>query len=251
MDNEINLWSLLKFYAQHWYIIALLGLAGLAAGFAYNTFIQTPLYKSDVKVTFINGSTQTSSRTVRDISNYADLVKSRSVLTKAIESSNEDITYDSLAGATTVKNDKNTDVLDISVTTPNSYRSAALAGGILTAFKQEVVNVYKIPENEVRIIDHAQRVDTPVNVRLSLQLLLASGAGLLIAIILLFFIFDFRSSQPEKKEAPQTPRTPSFLDDDDDDMGIPDDLINNLPKSAKRPLNAQPKTTKRPSNKVN
>lgn len=251
MNNEIDLWSLLQFYLKYWFVILLFVATGLGIGIIYNTFIQTPLYKSDAKVTFINGKSQTSSRTVRDISNYADLVTSRNVLNKAIETSGEDISYDALSSSTTVRNDKNTDVLDIAVTTPNAHRSAALAGGIVQAFEKEVVSVYKIPKDEVRIIDTAQIIETPVNVRHNLQLMLAGGAGLILSLIILFFVFDFKNSAssrqttptetpPRKPEPTRQSRQKTLLDDEFDEL--PDEFLKNI-----KPAEKQPSSSKEPA----
>lgn len=249
MNNEIDLWSLLQFYLKYWFIIFLFVGAGLGVGIVYNTFIQTPLYKSDAKVTFINSKAQTSSRTVRDISNYADLVTSRNVLNKAIETSGEDITFDTLSASTSVKNDKNTDVLDIIVTTPNAHRSAALAGGIVRAFEKEVVSVYKIPQEEVRIIDTTQVIEAPVNVRHNLQLMLAGGAGLILSLIILFFAFDFKNTSSSRQvtnvQAGPTPvrqpRPKTLLDDDFDEL--PDEFLQTI-KPAQRQT---PATTEKPA----
>ena len=260
MNNEIDLWSLLKFYGKHWYVIAVLTAVGLGTGFTYNTFIQTPVYRSDAKITFINTKTGSSARTVRDISNYADLVTSRNVLNKAIESSHENITYSQLAASTSVKNDKNTDVIDISVTTENPYRSAFLAQGITDAFVKEVANVYKLPLDEVRVIDTAQRVDTPVNVRKELQLLLAGGIGFIVALIVLFFALDFKNSRsnaddeedagtpapvaPARRPAAQRPpvRQKTIPDDSID---LPDDFFDDIQPDTP-PKRAQTRSPQKP-----
>ena len=250
MNNEIDLWSLLKFYGKYWYVIFILAGAGLVVGFVYNTFIQTPLYKSDATVTFINNSNQASARTVRDISNYADLVTSRSVLNKAIESSHEDITYSQLAASTSVANDKNTDVIGISVTTPNPYRSAALAQGITNAFETEVVSVYNLPEDEVRVIDTAQRATEPVNVRKNLQLLLSTGVGFVLALIVLFFALDLKNSRPRPQDRPDgsrdephvTPTQKPQKTVPEDAMDLPEDFFTDIApkKPSKRAVTHPP-----------
>ena len=256
MNNEIDLWSLLKFYGKYWYVILIFVLLGTGVGAVYNIFIQTPVYQSDTKVTFINEKTGATARTVRDISNYADLVKSRTVLNSAIDSSKEDITYDQLASATTVKNDKNTDVINITVVTPNPYRSAALASGITSAFVDNVISVYNVPKDEVRVIDSAQRIDTPVNVRKNLQLILAAGIGFVLALIVLFFALDFKNTRTtddeDEEELPMRPVAPKPRAPQsqpriarqtvpEDSMDLPEEFYKDLPKTARRVAPASPK----------
>ncbi len=239
MNNEIDLWSLLKFYLKYWYIILLFAAVGFIAGLAYTRIVQVPLYQSDAKVTFINKN-NASVRTMRDISNYADLVTSRSVLNKAIQSSGEDISFTALSTATTVTNDKNTDVLDISVTTPNPDRSRALASGITRAFVQEVANVYNIPTDEVRVIDTAQRSDTAVNVRESLQLMLATGAGTIIAFIILFFTFDYKNSQRNTPRKNTQKRKLVARRETEEEIDLPGYLLDDLKDDEPEPKKAAP-----------
>jgi capsular polysaccharide biosynthesis protein len=210
--QEINLYQLLKFYASKWPWIVVLTVVGALAGYTYNTYVQTPLYKSDATLLIIDDQGKATKDSTL-INNYIELIKSRRVLEPVIANSNHVLTYDEFAAATTATTEKDTEVIKISVATKSAQTSKSLTDGLVASFQDQIKDIYD--KDNVTVVDKANLPDAAFNVHLALYLGLAASGGFLLAVIILFFAYDFKltkqaiqeetaqSVQPEIKNFPQ------------------------------------------------
>lgn len=195
--QDINLYQLLSFYAKKWYWILLLTTIGAAAGFIYNTYIQVPLYKSDATLLLVSNEDRKIGQDSTLINNYIQLIKSRRVLEPVITEQGHSISYDELAGSTTATNEKNTEVIKISIASKDSETSKQLVDGVIASFKNEVKELYNL--NNISVVDNASKSSQPYNVRTGALILITTLTGLLLSLIALFFAYDL--SLTKKKPA--------------------------------------------------
>jgi len=188
--QEINLYRLMAFYVRNWLLIASLTLAGLLAGLAYNTFIQTPLYKSDATLLFINPSSSTSTQDTTTINNYVQLFKSRRVLEPVLNDQHIDMTYDQLVTSVDATNEKGTEVIQLSVSTKDPAVSRNFLREAVVSFKQQAKDLYG--KDRLSVVDNASNAQPPYNVHKAQQLVIATTAGFVLSLIVLFFIYDVK-----------------------------------------------------------
>lgn len=186
--EEINLYKLLRFYVQNWLLILSVTLAGLAAGLAYNEFIQVPMYKSNATLLFVNPNGTSSTQDATRLSNYVQLFQSRRVLEPVISKQELGVTYDQFTSGVSATNTKGTEVIILSVSTDNPAKSQNFLREAVVSFKDEAEELYGV--DALTVVDNASSAEPPYNVKKPLQLAIATGAGFVLSLIVLFFIYD-------------------------------------------------------------
>ena len=194
--QEIDLYDLMRYYAKNW--LNLLGalFIGAIIGVGYTAIIQTPLYKSEGTL-IVTGRTGPSDTTTN---NYAELFKSRLVLESVVNDKHYDGNYEQLLDHTTATTDKNTDVLRVSIADPNPQKSQELLMASVETFKDRAGNIYNNPNN-IKVVDAASLPTKPYNVNALMQIGLATAAAFFIAIVALFFVYDYTNSNPARTRA--------------------------------------------------
>lgn len=188
--QEINLYHLLKFYAKNWRTILLLTTFGVALGFVYNNYIQKPLYESNATLLLVYPSDKTATQDTTSINNYVELFKSRRVLEPVIAKQNMNTTYDDIVNSVSTTNQKDTQVIKVSIATKDPFTSTAFISGAVTSFKKQIKQLYGI--DNVQVVDNASFNKISSNVHTEIQLALATVAGFIVSIIALFFVYDFQ-----------------------------------------------------------
>lgn len=227
--QEINLYDLIKYYAKKWRIILIASLVGLLAGLIYTNSIQTPLYKSNSKLILVSPEASHTASKQTLINNYIDLITSRRVLEPVVAKQNNTKTYEELLDSVQVANQKDTAVIDITAISTSAQQSADIANEITNSFKSAVYDLYK--DSGVVVVDSAVRASTPSNINKELQLALATATGFVLSLIVLFFIYDSRVNNPEKKQNRSVPRTSSRK-------------LLSVKKTVKKPTTIESKNTK-------
>lgn len=193
--EEINLYKLLGYYVRNWLLILSITLTGLVAGLVYNQFIQTPMYKSNATLLVIKEAGATQDTTL--LNNYVQLFQSRRVLEPVIKSQNLDMTYEQLSSGVSAVNEKNTEVLQVSVSTKNPEVSQKFLAAAVDSFRAQVQEIYN--RRNVTVVDNASDAEPPFNVNKPLQLAIATGAGFVVSLLVLFFIYDAKGGNVEKR----------------------------------------------------
>ena len=202
--QDINLYHLLKFYAKKWMWIVGSVLIALLLGYIYNTYLQTPLYKSSATLILINPNDKRTTQDVTLINNYIQLFKSRRVLEPVINEKNVNINYDTLVSSIDATNEKNTDVIKVSISTPNPDMSKMLVEGSVASFKEQANKLYKL--DNVRLVDEASYSSQPYNVRKPFVLVVAGVGGLVLSLLALFFAYDFSLTHKPSKKVKTAPK---------------------------------------------
>ncbi|MGV9002312.1 MAG: YveK family protein [Candidatus Saccharimonadaceae bacterium] len=206
--EEINLYKLLRFYVRNWLLVASLTLLGLAAGLAYNQFIQVPMYKSSSTLLFINPAGRGSTQDSTWLNNYVQLFESRRVIEPVMNDEHINETFDQFIGSVSAVNDKGTEVIRLTVATSDPKKSEAFLRKAVISFKSEAKQLYG--SDNLRVVDDASDAVPPYNVKKGLQLAIATGAGFVLSLIVLFFIYDASGGKAGalgiKKRAPKVKR---------------------------------------------
>lgn len=199
--QEINLYDLLKYYAKNWLVLLSAIFAGAIIGLVYTNFIQTPSYKSTATLFVVNSDNTAVSKDSTLINNYMELIKSRRVLEPVINNLKLNKDYDQIVGALTVSNQKDTAIIKMAVVSDNPDTSKNIANLTIESFKKQIKDLYG--NEDIQVVDGASLASSPYNVRKNLQLAIATTAGLLFSIIVIFFMYDYRLSNgtlDKKKE---------------------------------------------------
>lgn len=206
--EEINLYKLLGFYVRNWLLILSLTLAGLGAGLVYNQFIQVPMYKSNATLLVIKDVGSTQDTTL--LNNYVQLFQSRRVLEPVIKAQKLDMNFEQLIGNVSASNDKNTEVLRLSVSTNNPEISQKFLAAAVDRFQDEAEKLYG--KRNIIVVDNASSAEPPYNVKPGLQLAIATGVGFVVSLLVLFFIYDARGGKVDdwgKKKSRATKAQPA------------------------------------------
>lgn len=187
--QEINLYDLMRHYARYWAFILAITLVGFISGVVYNNFVQKPLYKSNATLILIDASPTTTVKDPTIINNYIELLKSRRVLEPVIQNLKLHQSYEQLAESISTSNDKDTQVVKVSISSKDSNSSKKAVDGAVASFRAEVKRLYN--KDNIQVVDSASTPTLPYNVHKGLQLVLFTAAGFLTAIIIVFFIYDF------------------------------------------------------------
>lgn len=186
--QDINLYHLLSFYAKKWIWIVLLTALGALAGFIYNHYIQTPLYKSDATLLIVSADGGKASQDSTLINNYTQLLKSRRVLEPVLKEQSLSMSYDELAGSTVATNEKNTEVIKVSIASKDPQVSKELVDGVVTSFREAIKDLYG--RDNTSVVDSASLSTEPYNVRTTFLIIVTTAVGLLTSLVTLFFVYD-------------------------------------------------------------
>lgn len=229
--QEINLYDLLRYYARNWLLLLSAVFVGAIIGLTYTNFIQTPLYKSDATMLVV-GARTSQDATINN--NYTELFKSRRVLETVIEQQGYKGDYEQLLSRTTATNDKNTDIIKVSISDTEPKKSEQLLSASLEVFKKEASTLYD--SNNIKTVDVASLPGQSYNVNVLLQTSLAVAATFFLAVIALFFVYDYRMSNPVKAQPAKSKKTTKAANTQ----------AKTTKKSAKKPTTAKAAKTAQP-----
>jgi capsular polysaccharide biosynthesis protein len=199
--EEINLYDLMRFYARKWLTIATVVMIGAILGVIYTFFVQQPQYKSTATLLLV-GTGRTSNQESVVLNNYVQLFESRRILEPVIAEQKYDATYDKLAANTSAENVKNTDIINVSISTTNPKTSKALLEAAILKFREEAKTLYGDGAIKINVVDAADAPIAPTNVKPIQQVGLAIVAAFALAIVALFFIYDYTTTQKTQTKAP-------------------------------------------------
>ena len=200
--EEINLYDLMRFYVRKWLTIVTVVMIGAIIGIIYTFFVQQPQYKSTATLLLV-GTGRASNQESVVLNNYVQLFESRRILDPVIAEQKYDATYDKLAANTTAENVKNTDIINVSISTSSPKTSKALLEAAIVKFREEAKTLYSDGAIKINVVDAADAPIAPTNVKPLQQIGLAIAAAFALAIVALFFIYDYTAAQKtQTKSAP-------------------------------------------------
>ncbi len=207
---------------------------GAIAGIAYTFYIQQPQYKSTATLLLVNTGRTVANQESVVINNYVELFTSRRVLGPVVEAQRYEQDYEALASQTAAENVKNTDIINVSIATKDAKKSKILLESAINKFKDESKQLYGDSSVKISVVDAADEPTDSFNKNPLQQIGLAIVGSAFIAIIGLFFVYDYRT---QFKSNTQSTAKNKF----------PDTAA--LAKKSIRNSSMKPSTTKKHSNK--
>ena len=174
-----------------WTLIVAAWIAGLTGYLVASTI--PPTYESQAKV--LVGPLNTDTDTLRAsgllVQTYAQYVTTREVLASTIQELGLDITPADLAEATRVTANDVTRILTIRVQAEDTQQAADLANTIATELEQLTSSGLSRPEGLIQIIEFAEQSTDPVAPQVSLIVMLAAFAGIVVAVVVILLLEYF------------------------------------------------------------
>lgn len=191
-----------------WTLIVSAWIAGLT-GYLVASAIP-PTYESQVKVLVgpLNTDTETIRASGQLVQTYAQYVTTREVLASAIQEVGLALTADELAAATRATANDVTRILTIRVQASNPEQASNLANTLATELEQLTSGGLSRPEGLTQIIEFARPETTPVAPQVSLLVLLAALAGVVVAIVLVLLLEYFGNTVRTGQELATLARAP-------------------------------------------
>jgi receptor protein-tyrosine kinase len=174
-----------------WTLIVSAWIAGLTGYLVASTI--PPTYESQVKV--LVGPLNTSTEVLRSsgllVQTYAQYVTTREILSSTIQELGLDVTPEEFAAATRATANDVTRILTIRVQAADPQQATDLANTLATELEQLTSGGLSQPEGLIQIIEFARPNDVPVAPQISLLVILAALAGVVVAIVLVLLLEYF------------------------------------------------------------
>ena len=187
--EEIDLKELLSLFWSKKTQIILIVLIFMLIGVIYTVGFVTPKYTSSTTLllaTSENSTDKSSTITTTDVtlnsklvSTYSALVQSKSVLRQVISNLGIKISEDELKNNITVTQEKDTEIIKISVSNTNANTAEKVANEVAKVFTEKIQEIYKI--NNVQIVDAAEVETTPSNINHPKDVMIFTFIGIVIA----------------------------------------------------------------------
>ncbi len=174
-----------------WTLIVAAWIAGLTGWLVASTI--PPTYESQAKV--LVGPLNTDTDTLRAsgllVQTYAQYVSTREVLASAIQEVGLDLSPAELAASMRVTANDVTRILTIRVQAEDPEQAATLANTIATELEQLTSSGLSRPEGLTQIIEFAEPSLEPVAPQVSLIVMLAAFAGIVVAVVVILLLEYF------------------------------------------------------------
>ncbi|MCR5825200.1 MAG: hypothetical protein K6G54_01410 [Oscillospiraceae bacterium] len=200
-EDEIDLVRLLFACLQRWKLFVGIGALGTIVALAFSMYYLTPLYESSISLYVNNRMNQDNTEAVTTsdmsasrslVSTYITISKSDRVLSRVSEALDKEFSTTYLKSVVTAKQEGQTELFTVTVTTTDPERSSLIANAIADVFPEVLSEI--VEGSSAKVIDYG-KVPTgksyPSNTKNALIGLLL---GILLAgvIVLLQYVTDVR-----------------------------------------------------------
>lgn len=193
----IDFLHIVKYVWKKIWIVILVGILGGVIGFSYSSFFITPQYSSSIML-YVNNSSLSLGSTSFSISSsdltaaqslvktYTVILKNKTTLDMIIEEAGVDYTWEELYYMIDADSVKETEVLEVIVTTDDPYVSAEIANTITKVLPDRISDI--IEGSSMEIVDFAvvntQKVSPSITKHTEIGLLL----GVLLSVIVIVIV---------------------------------------------------------------
>ena len=194
-EIEIDLKEIFYLLLSHWKSIFLAMLIGAAIFGVYHTFLLKPSYQADASIyitstdSMISFSDLQLSAALTD--DYANIIKSRTVLNRVIDELDLNLNYKQLGALISVENPDSTHIVDIKVTCDDPELSRNITNALMNISVDQIYQV--IGSGEPTVIDYAMAEavqDVTPGLKKYLMLGALLGALIVCAIVVLRMLTD-------------------------------------------------------------
>ena len=192
--EELDLKELFQIFWNKKAQIILSILIFIAIGVIYTVGFTTPKYSAYTSLVLAGSESgdgaQSNTITTTDVtlnsklvSTYSELVKSKNVVRQVIANLGlTNVSEDSLRNNISVSSVKNTELIEITVTTDNPQNAARIANETAKVFIEKIAKeIYNI--NNVHVVDEAEVPTSPSNINHKKDIVIFAFIGLVISVI--------------------------------------------------------------------
>ena len=199
-----------------WIIVTSMIICGLISGIV-SFFVLTPVYEAntslivnkEIENELAEMTTSDDLRFVQQLAlTYGEIIKSRTVITSTIEKLDLDMTYEALAGAVSVTNVSDTQIIKISVQHNNPLIATKICNTIPKIFSTEVQRIVKA--SGVEVVDKAIVPENPIKPNKKMNVLIAMVLGAMASIFIIFLIEALNTKIKEPKDIEEKLGIPVF-----------------------------------------
>ena len=199
-----------------WIIVTSMIICGLISGIV-SFFVLTPVYEAntslivnkEVENELAEMTTSDDLRFVQQLAlTYGEIIKSRTVITSTIEKLKLDMTYEALAGAVSVSNVSDTQIIKISVQHNNPLIATKICNTIPEIFSKEVQRIVKA--SGVEVVDKAIVPENPIKPNKIMNIAIAVVLGAMASVFVIFLIEALNTKIKEPKDIEEKLGIPVF-----------------------------------------
>ena len=199
-----------------WIIVTSMIICGLISGIV-SFFVLTPVYEAntslivnkEVENELAEMTTSDDLRFVQQLAlTYGEIIKSRTVITSTIEKLDLDMTYEALAGAVSVTNVSDTQIIKISVQHNNPLIATKICNTIPEIFSTEVQRIVKA--SGVEVVDKAIVPENPIKPNKIMNIAIAVVLGAMASVFVIFLIEALNTKIKEPKDIEEKLGIPVF-----------------------------------------
>ncbi|KMY52976.1 hypothetical protein AC623_02375 [Bacillus sp. FJAT-27231] len=189
MDETITLHDLVGTLRKHLKLLLCIAFVSALASAIISYFVLTPIYQSTTQL-LIN-QTKTDQQpynpmevqaNLQLINTYNVIIKSPVILEKVADNLNLKLTVKKLSNKITVQNEKDSQVVNVSVEDPDPKQAAAIANEIAAVFQEDIVNIMNVDNVSILAKAEATKGISPVKPQPLLNILIAFIIGLMAGI---------------------------------------------------------------------
>lgn len=189
--EELDLKEILMLFWNKKVKILLIVAIFMLIGIIYTIGFVTPVYTSSTTLLLASsGSSSDKTNTTitttditlnsKLVSTYTTLVQSKTVLKQVISNLGmDDLKEEELKNNITVSQEKDTEIIRLSVTNENATTAAKLANETAKVLIERVSNIYKI--NNVQVVDEAEVETSPSNINHAKDVMIFAFAGIVVS----------------------------------------------------------------------
>ena len=208
MENyeDIDIKRILEIIFSKKIFIILILLLSIILGYVYSYYYKKPEYQSSVKILLVADENKTNKELTQTdlninsslISTYSSIAKSTNVIEKTINNLGLNISVSKLQKNIEAKQIDNTQFLKITVKDENAETAKDIANELSKVFTEQIKEIYNL-EN-ISIVDKAEIESMPCNVNHAKDMILFTGIGLFISMVVIMIIYFFDDTIKNEKE---------------------------------------------------
>jgi len=203
--EEFDLKEFLLYLLKQIWIVLLVVFVFFILGNFYSLVIKDSLYRSETTLVLAKDAQEDSEGiTSSDVqlnqnlaATYSEIIKSRKVLSQAIEHLKLDYSIESLRSNIEVTAVTNTSIIKISIVDSNGERASNIANEIAKIFADEIKSLYNL--QNVTVLDEAVLATSPFNKNIVKENILYVVAGIFVGASILFVFFYFDTTIKSKE----------------------------------------------------
>ena len=205
-EMEIDLMEIIM-VLLHWaWVIIIAAVVGGLITFCYSKFVITPTFESTSRIIVLNQSSETLSYNDLTMStqltnDYPELITSRYVVEKVIETFGLDTTYEGFVGSIAVNTASNSRIIDITVTHTDPLMAKELVDALRDVAAKRIEEIMMV--DAVNVVDEGNIPTKKANPSVTKWTLIGILAGgfLSVAVVIVLYLLDdtIKSSEDIEK----------------------------------------------------